>query len=175
MYKHYISWSSLWFSISYPWNEPTIRRTDCRFLFRLANLQNQRGIRYFFPPIYIHTHWESYEWWKWKRKEVWRCWGTSLLLIFTANLFQTWLGRNTGFIFLLKHWNAIILIIHFFRTSFSDIQKKLSKIFFFLTKSRAIITIFFYFPITCSCCFCRKWWMRENPWCSIWDGFIALQ
>ncbi len=41
------------YSVSHCSNKPTIKIIDWSFLCQWANVQNQQGIKYFFPPLYL--------------------------------------------------------------------------------------------------------------------------
>ena len=55
------------YSVSHCSNKPTIKIIDWSFLCQWANVQNQQGIKYFFPSLYIlDTIWKETLWSLWK-------------------------------------------------------------------------------------------------------------
>ena len=46
-----------WYSVSHCSNKPTIKIIDWQFLCQWANIQNQQGIKYFFPHCTVIMFW----------------------------------------------------------------------------------------------------------------------
>ncbi len=44
------------YSVSHCSNEPTIKIIDWSFIFQWANVQNQQGVKCFFPTVYIYIY-----------------------------------------------------------------------------------------------------------------------